>query len=119
MIYTVIVNTITSFAFTLVILYGLGDYQTALQSPTGLPIIQVIYGATKSIAATNTLMSMILIVIVVGNFSNMASVSRLAWAFARDGGLPFSTFFAYVSPLSICFFLSLWSAKFFKRSIQR
>ena len=31
-------------------------------------------------------------------FASLASVSRLTWAFARDGGLPFSRFFAYVNP---------------------
>ena len=98
MLYTVLINCVTTFAFTLILLYCLGDYQAALESPTGLPIIQVFYGATKSVSATNTLMAMILVVISVGNFSNMASVSRLAWAFARDGGLPYSKFFSYVSP---------------------
>jgi choline transport protein len=97
LILTVLANSIVSFAFTIVLLYCLGNYQDALNSPTGLPIIEVIYGATKSVPATNTLMAMILIVTVIGNFSNMASVSRLAWAFARDGGLPFSETFSYVS----------------------
>jgi choline transport protein len=97
MILTVLTNSIVAFAFTICLLYCLGDYQAALSSPTGLPIIEVIHQATKSVAATNALMSFIVIVVVVGNFSNMASVSRLAWAFARDRGLPFSDFFAYVS----------------------
>jgi choline transport protein len=101
MMLTVLTSSITTFVFTICLLYTLGDYQAALSSPTGLPIIQVIYGATKSVAATNTLMSMILIVFVIGNFSNLASLSRLAWAFARDGGLPYSDFFSYVSSPSL------------------
>jgi choline transport protein len=97
MMLTVLTSSVTAFAFTICLLYTLGDYKEALASPTGLPIIQVIYGATKSVAATNALMSMILLVFVIANFSNLASVSRLAWAFARDGGLPYSDFFSYVS----------------------
>jgi choline transport protein len=97
LVFTVLTNSIVAFAFTIVLLYCLGNYQDALDSPTGLPIIEVFYGATKSIDATNTLTAMIFIVTAIGNFSNMASVSRLAWAFARDGGLPFSRIFSYVS----------------------
>jgi choline transport protein len=103
MMLTVLTSSITTFAFTICLLYTLGDYQAALSSPTGLPIIQVIYTATKSVAATNALMSMIFIIFVIGNFSNLASLSRLAWAFARDGGLPYSDFFSYVSSLSLWF----------------
>jgi choline transport protein len=103
MMLTVLTSSVTAFVFTICLLYTLGDYQAALSSPTGLPIIEVIYAATKSVAATDTLMSMTFVVIVIGNFSNMASVSRLAWAFARDGGLPYSNFFSYVS--SLTFFL--------------
>jgi choline transport protein len=101
MLYTVLANSVTAFGFTICLLYCLGDYNAALETPTGLPIIQVFYGATKSVPATNTLMSFILIVTAVGNFSNVASVSRLAWAFARDGGLPFSSFFSHVSSPTI------------------
>jgi choline transport protein len=97
MIYTVVINAVFCWAFTIVILYTIGDYNTVLNSPTGLPIIQLVYQATKSRAATNTLVSFILIIYTVGNFSIIASVSRLIWAFARDKGLPYSDYFAYVS----------------------
>jgi choline transport protein len=100
MIYTVVINAVFCWAFTLVILYTIGDYNTVLNSPTGLPIIELIYQATKSKAATNTLVSFVLIVCTVGNFSIIASVSRLIWAFARDKGLPYSDYFAYVSSQS-------------------
>jgi len=99
MLLTVIINAVFCWAFVICILYTIGDANTVLQSTTGLPIIDVIYNATKSKAATNTLMAFILIVSTVGNFSIIASVSRLIWAFARDNGLPFSKFFAHVSYL--------------------
>ena len=35
---------------------------------------------------------------MIAMFSSLASVSRLTWAFARDKGLPFSSFFGQVHP---------------------
>jgi choline transport protein len=99
MIYTVVINGVFSFGFIVALLYCLGDVETVLASPTGLPIIEVFYEATGSKAATNVIMVMILIVSSIGNFGIFASVSRLTWAFARDRGLPFPDFFAYVRPL--------------------
>jgi choline transport protein len=96
MLLTVIINGVFAFGFIVALLYCIGDLDTVLASPTGLPIIEVFYLATKSKAATNVLMIMILIVSAIGNFGIFASVSRLIWAFARDRGLPFPDFFSYV-----------------------
>lgn len=66
-----------------------------------LPILWVIYGITGSKVAANVLISLVAIIIFLALFNIFASVSRLVWVFARDNGLPFSNFFAYVrhSPL--------------------
>jgi choline transport protein len=97
MLLTVIINGVFSFGFIVALLYCISDLDTVLASTTGLPIIEVFYLATKSRAATNVLMIMILIVSNIGNFGIFASVSRLIWAFACDRGLPYSEFFSYVS----------------------
>lgn len=96
MVLTVAINMTFAFLFIITLLYCLGDVDEVMNS-TSLPIITVYYGATKSVAATNTLMALVVIVCIVGDFSIFASVSRLTWAFARDRGLPFSDFFSYVS----------------------
>lgn len=96
MVLTVVINTVFAFAFIICLLYTLGNVDAVLNS-TSLPILTVFYGATNSVGATNVLMVFIIIVSIVGDFSVFASVSRLTWAFARDRGLPFSEFFAYVS----------------------
>lgn len=77
-------------------MFTIGDADKALKTPTGFPIIEVLFMATKSRAATTALMSFIIFMGIVALFSTLASVSRLVWAFARDRGLPFSDFFAYV-----------------------
>jgi choline transport protein len=92
------INGAMSFAFMITILFCLGDPEVALTTPTGYPIIQVAYGATGSKAATIALCSFIIWNGMIAMFSSLASVSRLTWAFARDNGLPFSSFFGYVHP---------------------
>ena len=102
MVLTVVINGILAWAFIICLLYTMGNDVETLLASSSFPIIFVLYNATGSVPATNALMSLIFIVICIGGFSIFASVSRLLWAFARDGGLPFSNFFAYVSacPLS-------------------
>jgi len=92
---TVVINTIFAFAFIICLLCCIGDVDTVMAS-TSLPILTVFYSATISVPATNAFMTFIIIVSIVGDFGVFASVSRLTWAFARDRGLPFADFFAYV-----------------------
>ncbi|KAE9403315.1 putative amino acid permease [Gymnopus androsaceus JB14] len=70
----------------------------ALNTPTGFPIIEIFYQATGSTKAATAMMSGIILAFFCGGLGIVASVSRLTWAFSRDGGLPFSPFFAYVNP---------------------
>ena len=97
MVLSVIINGVFQLGFVILLLFTLGDPSTTLETPTGYPIIQILYGATKSHAGTTVLMVMLFWNGLVAMFSSLASVSRLTWAFARDRGLPFSDFFGYVS----------------------
>lgn len=85
------------FGFGICLLYTIGNVNTVTNTPTGLPIIEVYYLATQSVATTNVLILAIASVIFVALFNVLASASRLTWAFARDRGLPFSSFFSKVS----------------------
>jgi amino acid transporter len=84
------------FAFVICILFTIGDVDKVANSPTGLPIIEVYYQATKSKAAANVLIIMTALPIFLALFNVFASVSRLTWAFARDHGLPFPHIFSAV-----------------------
>ena len=97
MVLSVVLNGFFQLGFVIVLLFTLGNPVTALQTPTGYPIIQILYGATKSHAGTTVMMAMLFWNGLVSFFSSLASVSRLTWAFARDKGLPFSDFFGHVS----------------------
>ncbi|PLN76946.1 GABA permease [Aspergillus taichungensis] len=99
MIWGTFVNAIMTFGYVITILYCMGDYKEALMSPTGYPIIQIAYQATRSKATTYILMALGMLPGWIALFNSLASVTRLTWAFARDNGLPFSDFFARVDPV--------------------
>ncbi|KAH1337206.1 hypothetical protein KXW98_001546 [Aspergillus fumigatus] len=96
MIWGTITNGIMAFGYAIAVLYCMGDYMEALTSPTGYPIITIVYQATRSKTAVNILMAMGLLPGWIALFNGLASVTRLTWAFARDNGLPFSDFFVHI-----------------------
>lgn len=98
MVYSILINGAMAFAFMITVLFCLGDYETALTTPTGYPIIQVVLGATGSRAATTAMTCFIFFNGLIAMFSSLASVTRLIWAFARDKGLPFSDSLGLVHP---------------------
>ncbi|PYI06035.1 amino acid permease [Aspergillus sclerotiicarbonarius CBS 121057] len=98
MVWGLVLNVILAFGFAIALLYTMGDFQSALDSATGYPIIEIFYAQTGSKAAASAMMLPILLSGCYSSFNVLASVSRLTWAFARDEGFPFSSFFAYVSP---------------------
>ena len=64
---------------------------------TGYLIINMFYSnATNSLAAANFMTSIIIINYTAACIAGLAAASRQLWAFARNHGLPFSSFFAPV-----------------------
>jgi choline transport protein len=100
LVQTIVINGGLAFGFVLVLLFCIGNVENALNSPTGYPIIEIFFQATGSIKAATAMQSAITFIGIASSIGVVASVSRLTWAFARDGGLPFSKFFAHVSLLS-------------------
>ncbi|TQB69109.1 hypothetical protein MPDQ_002327 [Monascus purpureus] len=98
MVYGVLINAVAGFGFLVGILYCMGNMEAALESKTGYPIMEIFYLATGSNAGTVVLTLLIMLPGFIASFNGMASVSRLLWSFARDNGLPFSKFFAHISP---------------------
>lgn len=86
MILTIAINGVMAFAFILVLLYCLGDPNTVLDAT--YPIVNICYNATGSWPATNALVSGLIIVTYCVVAASVASVSRITWAWARDGALP-------------------------------
>lgn len=111
MIWSIIVSGTLCFGMSIAILFCIGDVNAALDTPTGFPIIEIFFNATKSYAATNAMVSALIISIFFSALGLLASASRLIWAFARDDGLPFPRYFSHVDRrFGIPVRAILWSA---------
>jgi amino acid transporter len=100
MMSSVAVNGVLGFIMLVTLCFTLGDVDKVLNTPTGFPFIQIFYNTTGSIAATNAMTAVVVVTLIASTITEVATASRQLWSFARDEGLPFSLFFAYVSDLS-------------------
>ncbi|RTE85178.1 hypothetical protein BHE90_000340 [Fusarium euwallaceae] len=91
MVGSILINGTLGFGFLVALLFCMGDIESALNTPTGFPIIQIFYNITGSIAAATALTSAVTIMAALSTVPLITSAARLMWAFARDQGLPFST----------------------------
>jgi choline transport protein len=98
MISTALVNYVLGFLMTIAFIAVLGNLQEVLATPTLLPYVQVIWNATLSRAATMTMVAFIIFFFIFCAVNQNTTSSRQLYAFARDGGLPFSAWVSYVSP---------------------
>ena len=92
-----LIGSLTGFAMVITLIFNLGDVQDILSTPTGYPFIQILYNTTHSLAATNTLTAVVIIILSAGTIGGISTASRQIWSFSRDGGFPFSDFLSYVS----------------------
>lgn len=99
MMMSLYINGAFTIAFSIAILFGIGDIKFVLTSATKFPIISIYFTATGSKAATTALISALILTLIFATFGTLASASRLTWAFARDKGLPFSD---YISRVRSC-----------------
>ena len=79
-------------------IFCLGDVDSALNSDTYQPVIQVFYNATQSKAGTSVMIAVIIVVFLSACIGQVATASRQLWSFARDQGVPFSKQLEQVPP---------------------
>lgn len=97
MVIALMISGALTMAFSIAILFGIGDIQLALQSATHYPIIQIYHTATGSKGATTAIICTLISTLTFTTFGLLACASRLSWAFSRDKGFPFPVYFAHVS----------------------
>lgn len=95
MIYCVAIGMFTGFIFLMCLLFVAGSYDTVINSKFG-PLGQILLTATGSRAGATCLLIFPLICMLFATTSIMTTSSRMNYAFARDGGLPFSRIFSRV-----------------------
>ncbi len=92
-----LLNGTLGFVMVITFCFTLGSIFDIIATPTGYPFIQVFYNATNSYAGTSIMTAILIVNITSACISTVATVSRQTWSFARDQGLPFSSFISYVS----------------------
>lgn len=98
MILTIVINGVLAYSIILVLLFTMGDPNGILDS--AYPIIPICVAVTGSTKAATAMVSGLIIVTYFVIAASMASVSRITWAWARDGALP--GWFAQVSFWDFC-----------------
>lgn len=99
MVWSFIVNIPTTIGLLLTYLYCCPSVSDAVKHPSGYPFIYVFEVATGSKGGTTGLTVVILLLLIMITISAAASTSRQTFAFARDHGLPFSSWLGKVSTL--------------------
>ena len=106
-------NGALGFVMLVTYCFCLGNVEDILGTKTGYPFIQVFYNVTNSLGGASAMTAILITLTVCGCISNVATASRQLFAFARDGGLPFSPFLAQVkffhlAPPQFFFFFFWW-----------
>jgi len=97
MMATWVFNYITILIALVTIAYHMPDIDMALLDATNYPVIHVLR-ESMPLPWLNVVLVVILLLVILGNLSYLASVTRDLFAFARDQGLPFSNWIATVDP---------------------
>lgn len=96
MIYCVAIGMFTGFIFLSCLLFvSGGNTEEIIASPLG-PLLYILHNATQSRAGSVCLLMFPLVCLLFATTSIMTTSSRMTYAFARDGGVPASKFFAKV-----------------------
>jgi len=93
------VNGFFGYVMLITYCFTLGNLDDILLTQTGYPFIQAFYNGTKSHVAASVMTAILIITITSCVIRMRATVSRQTWSFARDKGLPFSSFISHVSVL--------------------
>ncbi|KAL8814181.1 MAG: hypothetical protein Q9223_006578 [Gallowayella weberi] len=98
MVWATFFNGLLGLTMIITMCFCIGDIDGVLNSSTGIPIIQLLYNSTGSYRATVVMTTVLIVLSMVGTITVIAATSRQMWAFARDKGLPFSSYIEHVRP---------------------
>ncbi|KII95549.1 hypothetical protein PLICRDRAFT_170188 [Plicaturopsis crispa FD-325 SS-3] len=97
MVLAVIIGSVSSFIFLIILLFCITAVEDVISSSAGA-LLAAIYQATGSIAGSVCLQMFPIVSMAFAAQGILTASSRMSYSFARDGGLPFSPFFAQMRP---------------------
>lgn len=92
MMWTLVLNGVTGFIMVITFAFCIGDLDAAITPTYSYAYIGTFYSATGNKAGSTVMSCLIILMCLCSTISNVATASRQMFAFARDRGLPFSTF---------------------------
>lgn len=96
---TVAIGFTTSWFYSVSMFFSMNDLDALFNTPTLVPILELFHQALNSRGGAVVLESMILVTGLGCQIASHTWQSRLCWSFARDRGLPFSTFLSKIHPV--------------------
>ncbi|KAG5953068.1 hypothetical protein E4U53_007037 [Claviceps sorghi] len=97
MLYCIGIGVFTGFIFLSGLLFCVNNVDNVISAPWG-PLLQILMDATKSKVGSICLLLIPLLCMVFAAITIICTSTRMSYAFARDGGMPFGSFFARVHP---------------------
>lgn len=92
MMWTLILNGLTGFIMVITFAFCIGNLNDATSPKYVYAYIDVFYNATNNKAGATVMACLIILMCLCSTISNVATASRQMFAFARDRGMPFSSF---------------------------
>ncbi|KAK3045541.1 hypothetical protein LTR09_012884 [Extremus antarcticus] len=96
LITSITLNGFLGFGMLIALLYCQGDIMQNLGSKTGFPFIEAFLQSLHSLPWATAYTSILLVLLVFANVAVLAATSRTTYAFARDNGLPFSSYIGHL-----------------------
>ncbi|KAL9583628.1 MAG: hypothetical protein Q9212_002593 [Teloschistes hypoglaucus] len=93
---TVAIGFVTAWTFSIAMFFSMTNVDDLSATSTGVPILALFYQALGSKGGAVALEALIMATGVFCLVSSHTWQSRLCWSFARDRGIPFSSYFAVV-----------------------
>lgn len=90
-------NSLMAIFFLVAYIFAIDNVDDALNDLSGYPFIYVLSTALPA-SGVNALTILVIIIVIAADISYNASTARQTFAFARDGGLPFSKWISHVNP---------------------
>lgn len=94
---TLTIAFITGLTYLVALMFSVQDYAALSTTNTGLPLAELFRQVTQSAGGAFGLTFILFIALGPCVVSSQLSTSRVLWAFARDGAMPFSATWARVS----------------------
>ncbi|KAL8949761.1 MAG: hypothetical protein Q9222_004160 [Ikaeria aurantiellina] len=95
---TIGIGFVTSWTYSIAIFFSMNNVDGLVGSSTGVPLLALFYQALQSKAGAIVLEILVMVTGIGCLTACHTWQSRLCWSFARDNGIPVSSYFAKVNP---------------------